>query len=291
MASSSPATPEGFKSDLAGLGVTRATVVWLFLLTLVLAVFEGAGLGMLLPVLAYVRTGGLPGGGPLAHTLQGALGWLGALGKGWDLAALLLITLGIICLRYAINYQRDVRLVHLRLSITRRLRRRVVRSLVRADLGYLLSRRSGELQAILTMETDRAGEAASSQIGVLTSVALIAVYIVVLLLLSPLLTACAAPIFIALGFTLRWQSKRSATLTSAVSSMNLRLGDQASEVLGGIFAHQDAQPGGQGRGAALGHGGSHFPRHVRHGADTPGGGDRHASPHGPGRALGDPFGG
>ncbi len=235
MASSSPATPEGFKSDLAGLGVTRATVVWLFLLTLVLAVFEGAGLGMLLPVLAYVRTGGLPGGGPLAHTLQGALGWLGALGKGWDLAALLLITLGIICLRYAINYQRDVRLVHLRLSITRRLRRRVVRSLVRADLGYLLSRRSGELQAILTMETDRAGEAASSQIGVLTSVALIAVYIVVLLLLSPLLTACAAPIFIALGFTLRWQSKRSATLTSAVSSMNLRLGDQASEVLGGIL--------------------------------------------------------
>ncbi|MBU4566150.1 MAG: ABC transporter ATP-binding protein/permease [Desulfarculus sp.] len=232
---SEPTPPPSMKAGLAGLGVTRAVVAWLFFLTLVLALFEGMGLGMLLPVLAYVRTGGLPGGGASTQFVQEYLGWLGAWGKNWELAGLLVITLGVICLRYAVNYLRDVRLAHLRLSITRRLRNQVVRALVRADLGYLMSRRSGELQSSLTMETDRAGEAASSQIGIITSLALIVVYVLLLLLLSPLLTACTAPILTMVALVLRWQSKKSVALTTAVSEQNLRLGDQASEVLGGIL--------------------------------------------------------
>ncbi|MCB2189970.1 MAG: ABC transporter ATP-binding protein/permease [Deltaproteobacteria bacterium] len=227
--------PSDFKTDLAGLDVSRASVAWLFILTMVLALFEGVGLGMLLPVLAYVRTGGLPGGGPASQIMQDALGWLGAWGKSWELAGLLVMTFGIICLRYAVNYVRDVRLARLRLSITRTLRNKVVRSLVRSDLGYLLSNRSGELQTNLILETDRAGQAASAQISIVTSSALIVVYVLLLILLSPLLTACTAPILAAVALVLRWQSKKSVSLANAVSEQNLRLGDQASEVLGGIL--------------------------------------------------------
>jgi len=235
MTSHEPPPPAAPKTSIASLGVSRRVVAWLLSLTLLLALFEGVGLGMLLPVLAYVRTGGLPGGGPLARAMQESLGWLGAWGKGWELAGLLLIALAVICLRYAINYVRDVRLVHLRLSITRRLRSRVVDALVHADLGYLLARRSGELQSSLTLEAERAGEAAAAQIGIVTSLALIVVYILVLLLLSPLLTLCTAPILASVALVLRWQGRRSASLATAVSEQNLRLGDQASEVLGGIL--------------------------------------------------------
>lgn len=230
---------------LANLGVTRAVVAWLFLLTLALALFEGMGLGMLLPVLAYVRSGGLPSSGPLADTLHMALGWLGAWGKSWELAGLLIITLGVISFRYFINYLRDVRLVHLQFSITRSLRNRLVSALVHADLGYLISRRSGELASTITLETERAGQAASAQISIITSVVLIGMYVSILLLLSPLLTACTAPILASVALVLRWQSKQSSSLTMAVSEQNLRLGDQVSEVLGGMLRikmrNQEAQ--------------------------------------------------
>lgn len=223
------------KISLTGLGVTRLTVAWLFILTLALAMFEGMGLGMLLPVLAYVRSGGLPqGGGALGDLLRAGLGWLGSWGKNWELAGLLSVTLGVIVFRYFINYLRDVRLAHLRLSITRRLRERLVGALVHADLGYLLSRRSGELLSTLTLETERAGQAASSQVSIITSLVLLVVYVAILLLLSPLLTACTAPILALVALVLRWQSKKSASLTLAVSEQNLRLGDQAQELLGGM---------------------------------------------------------
>ncbi|MCF8097609.1 MAG: ABC transporter ATP-binding protein/permease, partial [Desulfarculaceae bacterium] len=80
-----------------------------------------------------------------------------------------------------------------------------------------------------------AGEAASSQIGIMASLALIVVYVMLLLLVSPLLTLCTAPILASVALVLRWQSKKSVSLTNAVSEQNLRLGDQASEVLGGIL--------------------------------------------------------
>ncbi|MCB2228216.1 MAG: ABC transporter ATP-binding protein/permease [Desulfarculaceae bacterium] len=220
--------------SLGGLGVSRGLVVWLLFLTLALALLEGMGLGMLLPVLAYMRGGGLPASGPLGDLLQGALGWLTAWGRGWDLAGLLVITLGVIVLRYFVNYLRDVRLMRMQLSITRLLREKLVAALVRSDLGYLLSRRSGELLSTLTLETDRAGQSASAQVSIITSLILIAVYLAILLMISPLLTVCTFPILGLVALVMRWQSKKARALTEAVSEQNLRLGDQAAELLGGM---------------------------------------------------------
>lgn len=43
------------------------------------------------------------------------------------------------------------------------------------------------------------------------------------------------PILALVALVLRWQSRKSFSLATAVSEQNLRLGDQISEVLGGIL--------------------------------------------------------
>ena len=216
------------------LGIDQKTVFLLLALTVLMALLEGAGLGMLMPILTLVSSSDVAGGGFLHDFMHKALAWSESFGQAYRLPLILSLAFLLIVLRYFVNYLRDVRVARLRLGIIRLLRRRLIDALVNSRLGYIGANRSGELQATLTVECERAAEAAAAKVAIATSIALIAVYAGLLLLLSPLLTLCAVPILGTVGLVLHWQRRKSADLTQAVSKYNLRLGDQTSEFLGGI---------------------------------------------------------
>ncbi|KIX15438.1 ABC transporter ATP-binding protein [Dethiosulfatarculus sandiegensis] len=216
------------------LKIKNTTILLLFVLTVLMALFEGAGLGMLLPLLAFVQSGAPQGDGLLHDFMQKVLSWSEIFGKDYELVLLLSATLLVIMVRYFINYLRDARLARLRLDITRRLRKMLLGALLQAGLGYIAESKTGELQAGLTTECERAAESAAAKVAVITSGILIVIYISLLLLLSPLLTLFTIPVLALVGLLLNWQRKKSRNLTYSVSQQNMSLGNQVSETLRGI---------------------------------------------------------
>jgi subfamily B ATP-binding cassette protein MsbA len=220
--------------DLRTLGVAHADLVRLLGLTALLAIFEGVGVGLLLPALELAQD---VGRGPVSGAGRAASDWL-ALPASADprraMAALLLGAFGTLALRSALKYFRDRGAATLKQSILSRLRRRAVAAFVHANAAFLARHSSGELFAGVTVEAERGAEALATRVAFLNSATICLVYLGLLVVLSPVLALFTTPIAAVVGLAFWWQQARTAPRSLDVSAANTRLSEQVGDYLGGI---------------------------------------------------------
>ncbi|EGV19377.1 ABC transporter ATP-binding protein [Thiocapsa marina] len=223
-------------ADLAGLGVSRATITRLTVLTLLFAVSEGVGLGMLVPIAAYASGMGRDASATgIMKDLEALLsGFLGTSDADLILAGLLLMAAVPFGLRVWLFYRREIHLAALKEEISRAVRRRLITALMQADLGFLGNRSQGELQALVTVEADRAVEAVAGKVAFLTASALSITYSVLLVAVSPQLALYAAPVFALTGLLLRHHGRKADRTSRRLSEQNTALGEQLSDGIFGI---------------------------------------------------------
>ena len=217
------------------LGASRNEVLKLMILTISFALFEGIGIGILLPILEYAEKGFFD-----IHSLQGQV--LLSIQRIFDLkegrlTLFTLLTLAFIPLviRTVLQYARDIEAAKLKFKIATNLRRNAVDGFIHADLAFLTSHAKGELFSALTVESDRAAEAMASRIVFVNALMLFCIYIILLFILSPILALYTLPIFLIVAFVFRYQGDTATSLSTAVSEKNTRFGEQISDYLNGII--------------------------------------------------------
>jgi ATP-binding cassette subfamily C protein len=171
------------------------------LLNFGVALTEGAGLFMLLPLLALAGVLG-PGGAQNGWMPQ--LGWLvAALGISWDIGTALFVFVVLIFLQAQLVLHRD-RLSHsLQLRFVDHLRKTLYAAIARANWSFLTAQHSGELLNVLTSEVQRIGAGTYFLLRLFTLSVLATAYLAVALRLSAGLTLLALLTGLALWVLLR----------------------------------------------------------------------------------------
>lgn len=136
---------------------------------------EGLGLLTLVP-LTQLLAGGTGLGGP-----SGWLAWLGALGP----VQLLLIAVGLVCMRAGLVHLASESRRRLGLDITRQLRGQAHGAVTRADWRWLSAQGSADHAALIMGEADRAGMLADRALTMAALAVTLAILAVTALLIAP----------------------------------------------------------------------------------------------------------
>ena len=162
----------------------RATAASLVLMVLV-ALTEGAGLLLLLPLLALA---GVDTGGPAASGLLSKL----APYIPPSLGAALLLYVAIVAARSALEFAESVASVRVQVEVTRNLRERLYRALVRARWETIAPLRGARLAHVLTAELERVSMTTNQMLTGSLQLLIAIVYGVAALAISPALAFIAA---------------------------------------------------------------------------------------------------
>lgn len=181
--------------ELLDLSASRSELFKLTIFTLLFALFEGVGLGLLLPILDYVVQGELAVKFDGVPVISDLLNVLGRQPGHVDLFIFLSLAFLSLLLRSVFHYLQDVTGVRLSLTVSSDLRRRAIDSFLLSDFAFLSTSGASRLYGALTMEAARAGEALKAQIVFITSSALLLVYVLLLCWLSPQLFLLTLPVF------------------------------------------------------------------------------------------------
>ena len=177
------------------------------LLGILLAIFEGIGLGLLVPILQGVTTdGGLVSGNPILDRLSSPFE---TIPKDHRLQVLLLILVFVTALKNGVFYAHTYLSVWLRANFTRDLRCQIFDQLLRVGYQFLAAQRAGDLWNDLTNETNRAGQIL---VRLVQQVAILFVSLAcvgLLITISWPLTLLAVVLLGALSFLLRALAKKS----------------------------------------------------------------------------------
>lgn len=232
-------------------GIRRAVTF-----NLAAALAEGAGLAMLLPLLALA---GVLGPAPLAGLpMPGRM--LAALGLDWNLETALLAFVGLIFVQSQLAMRRERSAQTLFVRFGDHLRTALYGAIARARWGYLVERHSGELAGLLTAEVQRIVGGTYFLLRFFSVAVLGLVYLAVALWLSAGLTLLALATAVVLWLILRGADKASRQGGQALSLANRRLFEQIQEFLSAMklikihgaeaesvrrFAHEIAQVSGR----------------------------------------------
>jgi len=222
-----------FFADITDLGATPGELYRLTALTVAFALFEGAGLGLLLPIAGYATTDAqLPPG--LTSEALNALGLSDSTGRGPILALMLLIAFVPFMFRGILQYARDLGVARLKYRIIERVTKNTLAATIRANFTHLHSQNIGVLQSYATVEAERAAEAMSGRMIFFTSLVLLLVYLSLMLAISPQLTLFMLPVFTVIALMFRYQRRLTSVLSARVSLQNQLLGSQISDSLSGM---------------------------------------------------------
>ncbi len=220
--------------DLRTLGIDRWRAARLFALTLLFAISEGVGLGMLIPIAAYASGLGRDGTGVVADLEDSLSRLLGTSQPDVVLAALLLIAQLPFGARVWLFYRREMELAQIKSEIGRNVRRQLIAAVMSASLEFLGRHSQGEVQALATVEADRAMEAVAGKVAFLTAAALSLTYFTLLAVLSPELSLYTLPVFAVAAVVLRRHGRRADRTSHRLAEQNTRLGRQLSDGIFGI---------------------------------------------------------
>lgn len=220
--------------ELKKLGVRKAEILRLMLLSLAFAVFEGVGIGLLLPVLQYAEgKGGSVDAGDGAM-LSRVLEILSLEGSRYVLPALLFIAFVPVVIRSALQYFRDTEAARIRFKVASALRCRGASAIIFSRESFLRGHSKGEMLNSLTAETDRAAEAIASRMVFMNGALLLGIYLVLLFAIAPSLTLlcllAAAPV----SWIFRRHGKIVSRLSVSVSDRYRAFSRGANEFLSGI---------------------------------------------------------
>ncbi len=218
--------------EIRELGVSRGELAGLLALTVLFAFFEGAGIGLLLPVLQLVEQGGPTS--PVGLALASFARSLGAVQPASQLAVLLLVAFLPLAARSAVQYARDLHAGRLKYRVAAAIRSRAAESFLLADKEFYLKHDRGELFAALTGEAERAAEALATRLVFLAALAMFLAYGTLLFLVAPRLALVAGPAFLLVGAVFRRQSVANRRLSDALSALHVEFGQQISNRLHGV---------------------------------------------------------
>jgi subfamily B ATP-binding cassette protein MsbA len=209
----------------------RRVWVGMTVFTVLFALTEGAGVGLLMPVLVYVEGGRealqRSGGGILVRPLEMA-------GLPINLATLLIIAIVPFLVRQLCYLMQSNYAAEAQYGAEATLRTRLLASYIGAPLLYLLSSSSGTMVSAIMQEAGRASTVVWATAQILTSALLLLVYVIILAVVSPLLTAIALPLLMVTGMTMKRLSTRSRSLGAQATEHTGRLGRLMGDSLGGI---------------------------------------------------------
>lgn len=192
------------------------------------AVTEGIGLLLLLPLLELVSGGdsALVGGVPILAV------WLGGdgLGLGW----VLVLFVALVSCRALLVRWRELQLNAIQLGFTNHLRTRLYAAIGKASWSYLMQCRSTRMAHVLTVDIDRVGQGTNFLLDLLVVTGLAVAHVIVAFSLSPLMTVIA---LVSGGFLvlILWpQVRRSREMGAALTRDSDRVYDSVAEFLAGL---------------------------------------------------------
>jgi len=202
-------------------------------LTTLFALFEGAGISLLLPVLEFVERG-RDVTSALGRRAVELLDALGIENPACALAVLLLLAFVPLALRSAVQYARDLLAARLKFRLVASLRKQASEAFLLADSSYFLENDRALLFNALTSEAERAAEALATRLVFLAALAMFLVYASLLFLVSPPLALYALPAFVVVGAIFRSVSSTNRRLGDAFSALNAEYALQISNRLHGV---------------------------------------------------------
>ena len=172
-------------------GVAPGAVPAAVALMVALALTEGIGILCLLPLLRLVGLVGLGGAGDDSAPSTSSLAWIAG-HLPHSLAALLTLYVGLIALRALIEVGETHATSRVEADVTRALRERVYRSLVRARWEVVAPLRASRVSHVLTVELERVSMATWQSLRALLELSMASVYAAAAIALSPRLSLIGA---------------------------------------------------------------------------------------------------
>lgn len=194
------------------------------------AVLEGVGIGLLLPVLQYLETGGqsFPSDGIWTYLLSAS----DKLGIPINLATLLLFAFTPILIRQGVYYLNTWYVATVQNRAVEKLTVRSFRAVANSDMAYLDKQDIGRLIGLVTGQVSRCGETLSEYLRMLSAVTIIVIYAVLLGALSWQLATVAVLAMLGVSAAIRWVMIRAgahgAALTDASQAMSSAVRERLS---------------------------------------------------------------
>jgi ABC-type multidrug transport system fused ATPase/permease subunit len=211
------------------LGVSSGEITLLVGLGLIVAIFEGAGIGLLVPVLQYVEQG--PQVFEESRLAEAVTGMAAPFGIGPSLPLLFVAAFVPVLGRQLFGYLRQLYAARIRFGAIARIRREGAVALLDADLAFVLGRGEARLTGTLTSEVERCASALPMFLQIVESTLLIAIYLVALLVLSaPLMPVMVAAMLVTaitirakIRYTERWGQEVASQLRALQVAITERL--------------------------------------------------------------------
>jgi ATP-binding cassette subfamily C protein len=235
------------------IGELRWRLAWAAAVAVALASAEGAGLLLLVPLLASV--GLTVGQGPTSGLAASAARLFDTLGVQPSLAAVLGVFL-LVSIAHALLYRTSLLLnptLEQQVAVT--LRERLYAAIVRAEWSFFISRRNTDLVHTVTSDVDRASAAAYQLLTLFTGLAVSAAYVAISFWLSPALTGMVVVAGAGVLWVLRHRSRRSSQMGERYADADRRQFHMASESIAGVKVAKSF--GAEGRGILI------FAEHAR----------------------------
>jgi ATP-binding cassette, subfamily C, bacterial len=199
----------------------RATLASLVLMALV-ALTEGAGLLLLLPLLALA---GVTTGAPEASGIWARI----APFVPHSLAGALLVYVAVVAARSALEFAESVASVRVQVEVTRRLRERLYRALVRARWETIAPLRGARLAHVLTAELERVSMTTNQLLSGSLQLLIAVVYAAAAVALSPALALIAAAGALLLLVPARRQQREARRAGDRLTTLGAELFAGATE--------------------------------------------------------------
>ncbi|GAB4284839.1 MAG: ABC transporter ATP-binding protein [Coriobacteriia bacterium] len=208
-----PLRINAIKRMLRRLAMRPHETVLLVVLATLYAVFEGFGLGMLMPILGYVEQGeAVFSGENVGAIWRVLLGVSEAVHIPLTLISLLVLAFIPILLRQTVQYANVWYTAVVQSRAVTRMRSRGFAALAHGDLSFVAARDHGHLVSWLTQQASRAGLAVLSFVRLVADVVLLLAYVALLLVVEWRLTLIALVVLAVISTVVRGNLKRSKAL-------------------------------------------------------------------------------
>ncbi len=214
------------------LGLRLREGALMVLLLGVYAALEGFGIGLLLPVLQYLESGGtdLPTGGVWPYLTAAS----DAFGIPLTLGTLLGLAFAPILLRQGVYYLNTWYNAVIQNRAVERLMVRGFAAVSRAELSFIDSQDQGRLISFITGQTSKCGTALIQYIRLLSAISIISVYAILLMFISWQLAIIAVVAMMAVSVAVRRILVSSRAYGAQVTAASVALSSFVRERLGSL---------------------------------------------------------
>ena len=221
-------------SALANVDVPKGFMFRALGLSLAFALTDGAGIGMLLPILSYaehMNSGLTSDASPLIENMTKIAELIG---MPLNLAVLVIMAMSPLLARQLFYYYKTVVTARGEFRYQLKLRERTVACFLRAGLPFFIRASHGESLASVMQYAEQASVLLRAIIDLTEIAFFLLVYGLILLFISPLLAAIALPCFAFASLMARSNLKRGQQHGETIGAQSKALNTSITEALGGI---------------------------------------------------------